>query len=70
MVSNGLGRRLMTERSWVQNPTIQTIFSGTINLDQSLEPKLWLCCMFCNPANGFVNFEEWSDYKIQLHGIE
>jgi hypothetical protein len=25
--------------------------------------------MCCNPANGIVNFEEWSAYKNQLHGI-
>jgi hypothetical protein len=30
----------------------------------------WHCCMCCNPANGRVDFEEWSAYKIQLHGIE
>jgi hypothetical protein len=26
--------------------------------------------MWCNPANGRVDFEEWSAYEIQLHGIE
>ena len=26
--------------------------------------------MCCNPANGRGDFEEWSAYKIQLHGIE
>ncbi len=26
--------------------------------------------MCCNPANGKGDFEEWSAYKIQLHGIE
>jgi hypothetical protein len=26
--------------------------------------------MWCNPANGRVDFEEWPAYKIQLHGIE
>ncbi len=26
--------------------------------------------MCCNPANGRVDFVEWSAYKIQLHGIE
>ncbi len=26
--------------------------------------------MWCNPANGRVDFEEWSAYKIQRHGIE
>ena len=30
----------------------------------------WHCCMCCNPANGRVDFEEWSAYKIQLLGIE
>ncbi len=30
----------------------------------------WDCCICCNPANGRVDFEEWSAYKIQLHGIE
>jgi hypothetical protein len=29
----------------------------------------WHCCMCCYPANGRVDFEEWSAYKIQLHGI-
>ncbi len=45
------------------------------SMDQCLEQKLWKtltwhCCMCCNPANGRVEFEEWSAYKIQLHGIE
>jgi len=45
------------------------------HLDQSLEQKLWKtltwhCCMCCNPANGRVDFEEWSANKIQLNGIE
>jgi hypothetical protein len=26
--------------------------------------------MCCNPANGRVDFEEWSAYTIQLHDIE
>jgi hypothetical protein len=26
--------------------------------------------MCCDPANGRVDFEEWSAYKIQLNGIE
>ena len=34
------------------------------------KPLTWHCCMCCNPANGMVDFEEWSVYKIQLHGIE
>jgi hypothetical protein len=57
------------------NPPLWRPFSGTIHLDQSLEQKLWKtltwhCCICCNPANGRVDFEEWSAYKIQLHGIE
>ena len=30
----------------------------------------WHCCIFCNPANGCVNFEEWSAHKTQLHCIK
>ncbi len=65
----------MTERSWDQTPHYGNHFSGTIHLDQSLEEKLWKtltwhCCMCCNPANGRVDFEEWSAYKIQLRGTE
>ncbi len=36
----------------------------------SKSSRSWHCCMCCNPANGRVDFEEWSAYKIQLHGIE
>jgi hypothetical protein len=65
----------MTKRSWVHTPTMETIFSGTIHIGSKLGTKLWKtltwhCCMCCNPANGRVDFEEWSAYKIQLHGIE
>jgi hypothetical protein len=28
--------------------------------------ETWHCCKCCNPANGRVDFEEFSDYKIQL----
>jgi hypothetical protein len=64
--SSGKGRRLMTERSWAHGDD----FSGTIHLDQSLEQKWWKtltwhCCMCFNPANGRVDFEEWSAYKIR-----
>ncbi len=50
-------------------------FTGTIHLDQSLEQKSWKTldwhfCICCNPANGGVDFEELSAFKIQLHGIE
>ena len=65
----------MTERSWVQTPTMETIFQAPFiwikawnkNCGKTLT---WHCCMCCNPANGRVDFEEWSAYKIQLHGIE
>ncbi len=66
--------------SWLRDcgfnpPLWRPFFRGTIDLDQCLEQKLWRtlnwhCCMCCNPANGMVDFEEWSAYKIQLHGIE
>ncbi len=57
------------------NPLCVDHFSGTIQLDQSLEQNLWKtltwhCCICCNPANGRVGFEEWLAYKIQLHGID
>ena len=61
----------MTERSWVQTPTVETIFQAPF-----IWIKAWnkICLensnLFCNPANGRVDFEEWSAYKIQLHGIE
>jgi hypothetical protein len=29
-----------------------------------------VACAVPYPANGRVDFEEWSAYKIQLHGIE
>ncbi len=35
-----------------------------------VETLTWHCCMCCNPANGRVDFEEWSAYKTQLHGKE
>ncbi len=31
----------MTERSWVQTPTMETIFQAPFIGDQSLEQKLW-----------------------------
>jgi len=68
--SSGYGRRVMTERSWVQNPHYGDHFSGPIHLDQSLEQKLWKtitwhCCMCCNPANGRVDFVELLAYGTE-----
>jgi hypothetical protein len=65
----------MTERSWVQTPTMETIFQAPFIWIKALSKNCgktltWHCCMCCNPANGRVDFEEWSAYKIQLHGIE
>jgi hypothetical protein len=65
----------MTKRSWVQTLTMETIFQAPFiwikawnkNCGKTLT---WHCCMCCNPANGRVDFEEWSAYKIHLHGIE
>ena len=65
----------MTEMSWVQTPTMETIFQAPFiwikawnkNVEKTLT---WHCCMCCNPANGRVDFEEWTAYKIQLHGID
>jgi hypothetical protein len=61
--SSGSGRRLMTERFWVQTPTVKTIFSGTIHLDQSLESKIewkltWYCSRYCNPVKGRVDSKD------------
>ncbi len=71
MSSRGLV--VKTEDSWPRGPGFKPPlwrpFSGTIHLDQSLT-LTWHCCICCNPANGRVDFEEWSAYKIQLHGIE
>ena len=46
----------MTERSWVQTPTMETIFQA---------PFIWIKAWNknCNPSNGRVDFEEWSAYK-------
>jgi hypothetical protein len=49
-------------------PLCEDHFSGTIHLDQSLEQNLWKTltwhfCIYCNPTNGMVNFEEWLAYK-------
>jgi hypothetical protein len=65
----------MTERSWVQTHTMETIFQAPFIWIKAWNKKLWKtltrhCCMCCNPANGRVDFEDWSAYKIQLHGSE
>ncbi len=65
----------MTKRSWVQTLTMENIFQAPLiwikawnkNCGKTL---IWHCCMCCNPTNGRVDFEEWSAYKIQLHGTE
>ncbi len=65
----------MTKRSWVQAPTMETIFQAPFiwikawnkNCGKTLT---WHCCICCNPANGRVDFEEWSTYEIQLHGTQ
>jgi hypothetical protein len=65
----------MTERSWVQTPTMETIFQTPFiwikawNND-CVKTLTWHCCICCNPAYGRVDFEKWSAYKIQLHGFE
>jgi hypothetical protein len=53
----------MTERFRVQTPTVETIFSGTIHLDQSLESKIeWkltcYCSKYCNHVKGRVDFKD------------
>jgi hypothetical protein len=54
----------MTERSWVQTPTVETI------LQAHLLKTLIVAYAVRNLANGRVDFEEWSACKIQLHGTE
>jgi hypothetical protein len=54
---------VMTERSWVQTPTEETIFLHLIHLDQKPGAKImwkltWHCCICCNPAKGRVEFED------------
>jgi hypothetical protein len=70
---------IKVEDLWPRGPGLKPHFGdhflGSIHLDQSLEQKLWKnltwhCCMCCKPANGRVDFEEWSAYQIQLHGTE
>jgi len=52
-------------------PHFGDYFSGTIHLDQSLTQNLWKTLTWhWNPTNGRGDFEEWSAYKIQLHGTE
>ena len=55
----------MTDRSWVQTPTKETIFQAPFIWIKSLKQKVsgmlrptWHCCMCCNPANGRVDFED------------
>jgi hypothetical protein len=64
----------MTERSWVQTPTMETIFQAPFiwikAWNKNWKTLTWHCCMCCNPANGRVDFVELSAYKIQLHGTE
>jgi hypothetical protein len=65
----------MTERSWVQPPTMETIFQAPFIWIKAwnkncgkLLPGIVACAVI--PQNGRVDVEEWSAYKIQLHGIE
>jgi len=70
-LSSGLGRRIMTERLWVQTPQ-SSHFSCTIHLDHKRGAKrdngtfqlTWLCCMSCNPAYGRMDFEDGKLIKI------
>jgi hypothetical protein len=53
----------MTERSWVQISTEETIFQAQFiwikNLKQKIVWKLtWDCRICCNPAKGRVDFED------------
>ncbi len=58
----------MTDRSWVQTPTMETIFQAPFiwikawnkNCGKTLT---WHWCICCNPANGRVDFVELSAYK-------
>jgi hypothetical protein len=67
----------MTKRSWVQTPAWRPFFKhhsfgsklGTKIVENSTPYGIVACAVI--PANGRVDFEEWSAYKIQLHdGIE
>jgi len=49
----------MTKRSWVQTPTEETIFSGTIHLDQKPGAKIeWKFTWHCNPEKERLDFED------------
>jgi hypothetical protein len=53
----------MTERSWVQTPTEETIFQAPFIWIKKpgtyIEWKLtWHCCICCNPAKGRVGFKD------------
>ncbi len=55
----------MAERSWVQTPTVETIFHALG--PQSMEAKIeWKLIWHCNPAKGRVDFEDGCLIKIQL----
>ncbi len=65
----------MTERSWVQTPTMETIFQAPFIWIKGWNKncgKLWpgIVAYAVTLQNGRVDFEEWLAYKIQLHGIE
>jgi hypothetical protein len=62
------------EDSWLRGPGINPPLWRPFFKHHSFGSKLgtwnWHCCMCCNPPNGRVDFEEWSAYKILLHGTE
>ncbi len=74
------GLVVKAEDSWPRGPGFKPPlwrpFFRHHSFGSKLGPKIvektltWHCCICCNPANGRVDSEEWSAYKIQLHGIE
>jgi hypothetical protein len=49
----------MTERSWVQTPTEETIFQAPFIWIKKPRAKIeWKLTWHCNPAKGRVDFED------------
>jgi hypothetical protein len=49
---------------------LKRIIENKCKLKNCGKTLTWHCGMCCNPANGRVDIEDWSAYKIQLPVIE
>jgi hypothetical protein len=76
-VASSRGLVVKAEDSWPRGPVFKPPLWRPFFRHHSFGSKLGKkivensnLALFCNPANGRVDFEEWSAYKIQLHSIE